>query len=126
MHSQVQTRLSPDEAHDLASWMAEAAITMFETPLRDVAGQYGPHGFMLILPESTNVGSVYLLQTHHRRAVLEAKDGPLFRSCKHLLRRCHNYFVGERIAGQSALLTPGRGTPRTGRGAGVGERAVVA
>jgi diguanylate cyclase (GGDEF)-like protein len=73
MRSLARSRLSPDEAHDLASWTAERVTT---TKRRcDVAGQYGPHGFMLILPEATNEGAVACCK--RIQALLEAKDAPL-------------------------------------------------
>ncbi len=73
MRSLAQARLSPDEAHDLASWTAERITT---TKRRcDVAGQYGPHGFMLILPEATNDGAVACCK--RLQALLETTDAPV-------------------------------------------------
>jgi GGDEF domain-containing protein len=44
-------RLHPDQAHRLATWIAER---IGQGKRRcDVAGQYGLHGFMLLLPQSS-------------------------------------------------------------------------
>ena len=47
---------STTETHHLATWMA-ARVTKAKRRC-DVAGQYGPHGFMLLLPGATSVGAV--------------------------------------------------------------------
>ena len=48
--------LSTAETHHLATWTA-ARLTKAKRRC-DVAGQYGPHGFMLLLPGATTVGAV--------------------------------------------------------------------
>ncbi len=49
-------QLSPAETHHLATWTA-ARVTQAKRRC-DVAGQYGPHGFMLLLPGATATGAV--------------------------------------------------------------------
>jgi GGDEF domain-containing protein len=44
-------RLQPDQAHRVASWIAERIGGGKRRC--DVAGQYGLHGFMLLLPQSS-------------------------------------------------------------------------
>jgi diguanylate cyclase (GGDEF)-like protein len=73
MHSQGRTRLSPEELHELASWTAER-IALAKRRC-DVAGQYGPHGFMLLLPGSTNIGAVACCK--RIQAHLEMPDAPV-------------------------------------------------
>ena len=49
-------KLSAAETHELASWTA-ARVTQAKRR-SDVAGQYGPHGFMLLLPRTPASGAV--------------------------------------------------------------------
>jgi diguanylate cyclase (GGDEF)-like protein len=55
VHGGRRERLTPAEAHQLASWTA--ARVMQAKRRSDVAGQYGPHGFMLILPRTSAAGA---------------------------------------------------------------------
>ena len=72
MRNLAQSRLTPEESHDLASWTAERISTAKRRC--DVAGQYGPHGFMLLLPGSRDLGAVTCCK--RLLALLEAADGP--------------------------------------------------
>jgi len=49
-------QLSPTEADHMATWTA-ARVSQAKRR-SDVAGQYGPHGFMLLLPGTTTTGAV--------------------------------------------------------------------
>ena len=49
-------KLSTAEAHELATWTS-SRVTQVKRRC-DVAGQYGPHGFMLLLPGATATGGV--------------------------------------------------------------------
>jgi diguanylate cyclase (GGDEF)-like protein len=49
-------KLSSTETHQLATWTA-SRVTLAKRRC-DVAGQYGPHGFMLLLPGATPVNAV--------------------------------------------------------------------
>jgi diguanylate cyclase (GGDEF)-like protein len=51
-----ESKLSPTETNHLATWTAER-VTQIKRRC-DVAGQYGPHGFMLLLPGANAVGGV--------------------------------------------------------------------
>jgi diguanylate cyclase (GGDEF)-like protein len=73
MHSLVRPRFSPDEAHALAAWTAERLA--LSKRRADVAGQYGPHGFLLVLPGTTNAGAV--AGCKRLQSLLEAASGPL-------------------------------------------------
>jgi diguanylate cyclase (GGDEF)-like protein len=56
VYSAVRPRLTPEEAHDLATWVAERMS--LSRRRCDIVGQYGPLGFMMLLPGSTSVGAV--------------------------------------------------------------------
>lgn len=49
-------QLTPAETEHLATWTASRVTSAKRRS--DVAGQYGPHGFMLLLPGATAVGAV--------------------------------------------------------------------
>jgi diguanylate cyclase (GGDEF)-like protein len=72
MHSPARARLTAEESHDLATWTAERlSVTKRRC---DVAGQYGPHGFMMILPGTTIDGAITCCK--RVQEILEAADGP--------------------------------------------------
>jgi diguanylate cyclase (GGDEF)-like protein len=48
-------RLSAGESHQLAEWTAQRVVRAKRRG--DVAGRYGPHGFMLLLPRTSDVGA---------------------------------------------------------------------
>ncbi len=73
MRSLAHSRLSPEESHALATWTAERISTSKRRC--DVAGQYGPHGFMLLLPGSTNIGAVTCCK--RIQALLETPEAPV-------------------------------------------------
>ena len=56
VHGARRERLSSAEAHHLAAWTAARVAQAKRRS--DVAGQYGPHGFLLLLPGTTAVGAV--------------------------------------------------------------------
>jgi diguanylate cyclase (GGDEF)-like protein len=73
MFSLARKRLSTDEAHALALWTAERLTTSKRRC--DIAGQYGPYGFMLILPGTSNVGAVACCK--RIQALPEVPDAPV-------------------------------------------------
>jgi GGDEF domain-containing protein len=65
--------LASEATSAVTSWAAEQVA---RTKRRcDVAGQYGPHGFMLLLPRTTGVGGVGACR--RLRSILESPPAPL-------------------------------------------------
>jgi diguanylate cyclase (GGDEF)-like protein len=56
VYSPARPRLTPEESHELASWIAER-MSLSQRRC-DIVGRYGPHGFMMLLPGSTSVGAI--------------------------------------------------------------------
>ena len=73
MRSPARSRLSPEESHALATWTAERIGSSKRRC--DVAGQYGPYGFMLLLPGSTNISAVTCCK--RIQALLETPEAPV-------------------------------------------------
>ena len=76
-------QLSPAETDHLATWTA-ARVTQAKRR-SDVAGQYGPHGFMLLLPGATATGAVgacrRLQSVLEEPPALEVTPLPPLRAC---------------------------------------------
>jgi diguanylate cyclase (GGDEF)-like protein len=70
--SPVRPRLTPEESQELASWLAERMS--LSRRRSDIVGQYGPHGFMMLLPGSTSVGAIACCK--RIRSLLLGADAP--------------------------------------------------
>ena len=67
-HGRQGERLPPDESEQVATWTA-GQVSRAKRRC-DVAGQYGPHGFMLLLPRATDHDAVGYCR--RLQAILEA------------------------------------------------------
>jgi diguanylate cyclase (GGDEF)-like protein len=68
-----KAREDADSAYDLATWAAEQVGRRKRRS--DVAGQYGPHGFMMVLPRTSEPGAVVFCE--RLRSLLEQDASPL-------------------------------------------------